>query len=114
MENITLVKRLHEAFNRRDFTVLDEILAPDFYSHSLKVGAQGVKQSYINLSKLLPDARVVDEDLFADGDKVACRTRVDGVPALADGTQPFIMEIMRIENGKIIELWGLTNMGRSS
>lgn len=106
-----LILRLYDAFNSRNLAAIDEIFAPDFYSHSLKTGVEGVKQSYASFLKAFPDARVVVEDLLVDGDKIASRTSIHGIPALADSSQPTIMEIIRVKDQRIVELWGLTNMG---
>lgn len=110
-ETKQLILRLYEAFNTRNLAPIDEIFAPDFYSHPLKTGVEGVKQSYASFLKAFPDARVVVEEMLVDGDKVASRTSIHGIPTLADGTQPTIMEIIRVKDQRIVELWGLTNMG---
>lgn len=40
-----LILRMYDAFNTRDLAAVDGIFAPDFYSHPLKTGIEGVKQS---------------------------------------------------------------------
>ena len=106
-----LILRMYDAFNTRNLAALDEILAPDFYSHSLKTGIEGVKKSYAARIQAFPDIRVAVEELLVEGEKAASRTSIHGMPALADGTQPMIIEIIRVQNQRIVELWGLTNMG---
>jgi hypothetical protein len=45
--------------------------------------------------------------MLADGDRLAVRTIVHGTPA---GEPPTIMEIIRMADGRIAELWGVTNL----
>ena len=106
-----LIQRMYDAFNTRNVAAADDIFAPDFYSHPLKTGVEGVKKSWASMLKAFPDARAVVEELLVDGEKVASRTSIHGIPAMADGTQPMILEIMRVKDQRIVELWGLTNMG---
>jgi hypothetical protein len=45
-----------------------------------------------------------------EGDKVAVRTLLHGTPADQAGEPPpTLMEIIRIANGRIAELWGASN-----
>jgi predicted SnoaL-like aldol condensation-catalyzing enzyme len=105
----TLILRMYNAFNTRDLAALDEILAPDFYSHPLKTGIEGVKKSYAARIQAFPDVQVAVEEVLVDGDKVAGWVSVHGVPALADGTQPMIIDIIRVQNQRIVERWAVTN-----
>jgi predicted ester cyclase len=109
-ETKKLVLRMYDAFNTRNLAAVDEIFAPDFYSHPLKTGVEGVKKSYEAIIKAFPDVQVVVEQLLVDGEMVASRTSIHGIPALADGTQPMIIEIIRVKDQRIAELWALTNM----
>ncbi|MBV9231780.1 MAG: ester cyclase, partial [Chloroflexi bacterium] len=63
--------------------------------------------------KAFPDARAVVEELLVDGEKAASRIRIHGIPALIDGTQPMIIEIIRVQDQRIVELWALANMGEA-
>jgi predicted SnoaL-like aldol condensation-catalyzing enzyme len=48
--------------------------------------------------------------MIADGDKLAVRTVLHGIPADQAGEpRPTLMEIVRIADGQITELWGVTN-----
>ena len=108
-----LIQRMYDAFNTRNIAAADEIFAPDFYSHSLKTGVEGVKKSWTSMLQAFPDTQAIVEEMLVDGDKVASRTRIHGVPALADGTQPMILEMIRVKDQRIAELWGLTNLGEA-
>jgi len=52
------------------------------------------------------DKRFVVEDVLVEGDKVALRVTVHGVPTAPGESLPIIMEIFRIENGRVAEVWG--------
>jgi predicted SnoaL-like aldol condensation-catalyzing enzyme len=47
--------------------------------------------------------------MLVDGDLVASRASIHGVPAMADGAQPMMIEIIRVKDQRIVELWGMTN-----
>jgi predicted ester cyclase len=108
-----LIQRMYDAFNTRNVVAADDIFAPDFYSYPLRAGVEDVKKSWTSMFEAFPDARVVVEELLVDGEKVASRTSIHGVPAMADGTQPMILEIIRVKGQRIVELWGLTNLKRT-
>jgi predicted SnoaL-like aldol condensation-catalyzing enzyme len=108
-----LIQSMYDAFNTRNIVAADDIFAPDFYSHPLKAGVEGVKKSWAAMLKAFPDARAEVLEVLVDGEKVASRTSIHGVPALADGTQPMILEMIRVKDQRIAELWGLTNLGEA-
>lgn len=110
-ETKDLIQRMYDAFNTRNIAEASEIFTPDFYSHPLKTGVEGVKKSWSSMWQTFPDARAIAEEMLVDGDKVASRVRIYGVPVLPDGTQPIILEMIRIKDRRIAELWGLTNLG---
>jgi predicted SnoaL-like aldol condensation-catalyzing enzyme len=52
--------------------------------------------------------RVVAEDILVDGDKVAIRSSVQGIATPDSDAQPTLIEIFRIEDGRLAETWGIT------
>jgi predicted SnoaL-like aldol condensation-catalyzing enzyme len=101
----TLAHLMHEAFNNSDLDAVDEIFAPDFYSHPLDMtGPDGVKAAWRAVRARHPELRSVVEDVVVAGDRVAVRSTLRG----ASGT---VMEIFRVADGRIAELWGLTSLG---
>ncbi|MFF3575155.1 ester cyclase [Nocardia jiangxiensis] len=103
-----LVRRLLDCFNTRQFDQADDLTAADFFSHPL--GATGFevgKEAWRSLVSQFPDIRVVAEDVLVDGDKVAVRSSVQGVPLPDGGPQPMMIEIFRIDNGRIVENWAV-------
>lgn len=106
------VQLMYDTFNQRDVQTADKVFAPDFYSHPLHGGIESVKQSWSAIQKTFPDIKVVVEEMIIDvhANSVASRTRIDGMPADTQGNQPTIMEFIRIKNGRIVEIRGLTNL----
>ncbi len=70
-------------------------------------------ESFPLLFKAFPDSHWTIEDLIAEGDKVISRvvqrgtheTEWLGVPATGDKIEVGIINIFRIENGKIVQVW---------
>ena len=54
---------------------------------------------------------MVVEDVLGDGDKAASRTSIWGIAAADSGRKPIILELIRVENHRIAEVWELTNLG---
>jgi predicted SnoaL-like aldol condensation-catalyzing enzyme len=107
--------RMYEAFNARDLSNLNAVLAEDFVSHPLgTTGIAPVAQAWSGLFAACPDIRVTVEDMLVDGDKVAVRSLPHGVPGGEREAAPAMMEIFRVRQGRIAELWGVSALGRRS
>lgn len=107
-------RRMYEAFNTRDFGAAETIFTADFVSHPLgTTGTDAVTRSWTRFHTMFPDVRVVVEDMLVDGDRAAVRTSVHGIPAgAAEQPPPTMMEIFRIRDGRIAELWGVSELNR--
>lgn len=108
---VALAHLMHDTFNSRDVDGLDEVLHERFYSHPLRGGLDVVKASRRKMADTYPEARTVIEDVLVDGDRVAIRSTTYGVGTRSDEPSAQMLEIARVEDGKFIELWGLS--GRS-
>ncbi|HEY1571659.1 MAG TPA: nuclear transport factor 2 family protein [Pseudonocardiaceae bacterium] len=100
--------RICAAFHAHDHIAAADMFAADFYGHSLGItGPRAVTESWQRFHEAYPDARVVVEELIVEGDTAAVRTSVHGVP----GQQPpMMLEILRVRDGRIAELWGLSSL----
>jgi predicted SnoaL-like aldol condensation-catalyzing enzyme len=109
-----LAHRMHGAFNARDVDAADEIFASDFYSHPLKGGRDDVKAAWSAMIAAHPAARSVIEDVLTAGDRVALRSTVYGLSDDDDPDAPpaMLMEIFRVAEGRIAELWAATTLRR--
>jgi predicted SnoaL-like aldol condensation-catalyzing enzyme len=106
-----LANRMYAALNAGNLDEVDAIYAADFCSHAMgATGTGAVKNAWAAVREKFPDLRVSVEDMIADGDKLAVRTVLHGTPADQAGEpRPILMEIIRIADGQITELWGVTN-----
>ena len=105
-------QRMYEAFNTHDFGAAENIFAADFVSHPLgTTGVESVTRSWTRFHERFPDVQVVVEDMLIDGDKVAVRTTLRGIPAdAAEQRPPTMLEIFRVRDGRIAELWGVSTL----
>lgn len=103
--------RVYEAINTRNVAALEELFDPNIIRHATgEVGIEKAKNAMLNAFAAFPEMRFVVEDLLADGDKVALRVTIHGVPLAPGQPQPLIMEIFRIESGRVAEVWGAGTM----
>jgi predicted SnoaL-like aldol condensation-catalyzing enzyme len=99
---------MHDAFNDRDVAAMDDIFAPDFYSHPLRAGRAALRAAWTAMIAAHPKARTVIEDVLVDGDRVALRAAVHGLSAESRDLPPAILlEFFRVADGRIAELWGV-------
>jgi predicted SnoaL-like aldol condensation-catalyzing enzyme len=110
-----LVQWMQECFNTRQFDQADDLFTPGFFSHPLgTTGFQAVSGAWRNLTARFPGMRVAADDILADGDKVAVRSSVGGTGAPDGNAPPMLLEIFRIEDGRLAEMWGATEGPRAS
>ena len=129
-QNKALIRRLYETQEavgrgKADIDALDEMIAPDYVSHSRLVpdqqpGREGYKQAVAQLLASASNTRFLLEDQVAEGDKVVTRFTVRVIHDRAElmGLAPTgreisfkSIEIHRIKGGKITEYWALGTAG---
>ena len=118
-----LAERFHQdIFQQGEFSVADEIVAPDFTWHAtdlpprLPKGPTGVKQMAAMFRQAFPDLKITHEDVIACGDKVVIRWRMTGSHdgeylGVTPTGRPIDVSgigIFRVAGDKLAELW--TNM----
>ena len=118
-ENLRIVAAMTEAINQRDFDALDALVSADVVRHS--AATPDVHVSNLDEFKAFlradlaacPDAKQKIDIMFGSGDKVAVRAFYIGTQTGAMGPFPPsgkklelpFMGILRIEDGKIAEIW---------
>ncbi|MDR8412948.1 ester cyclase [Nonomuraea sp. 3-1Str] len=108
-----LGRRMYEAFNTRDVGAADALFAADFISHPMgTVGVESVKRAWSGMHATFPGMRVVVEDMLVDGDRAAVRTTLHGVTDDDGQPPPAMLEIFRVRDGRIAELWGMSTLRR--
>jgi serine phosphatase RsbU (regulator of sigma subunit) len=124
-QNKALVRRFLEARVETDLDAVDEILAPDFVCHFKLVpgqqpGREGLKQALAELNAAMSNRRLIVEGQVAEGDEVWTRFTVRsthdrgglmGVAPTGRELSSRSIEIHRIEEGKIAEVWGVGTAG---
>ena len=70
-ENKAIILSLYEADNKKDLTILDEVISPVFFDPTFKLqGPEGYKQFETAFFKGFPDWTETVEDIIAEKDKV--------------------------------------------
>ena len=121
--NAELVRRLHDALlSERDVDVLDRFFAHGFVSHNnppgFPPGVAGVKQFFAMFRDAFPDAAVAIDELISEGDRVAVATTLSGthegelmgIAPTGRTVSVTGIDIVRIEDGRIVEHRGLTDI----
>jgi predicted SnoaL-like aldol condensation-catalyzing enzyme len=128
-ENEALVRRLIDdgingAFKQGDFTLIDEFIGPEYVSHNPNYplsergrGPEELKKVMVALTAAMPDSHQQIEDVVAGDDKVVVRSIIHGSgsadPSSEAPGRPFAMgamEVFRVEDGKLVEHWIITDM----
>jgi steroid delta-isomerase-like uncharacterized protein len=118
-KNKAVVRQFVEALNARQYDALDELVAPDFVRHcqatpDVQVKSRDeMKQFVQNDVEVFPDGHIRTEILLAEGDLVAGYLTYIGTQTGAMGPYPAsgkkvelgYLSIIRIEEGKIAEMW---------
>ena len=73
-ENKAIVRRLTEALNELNLALLDELMTPNYFHHTLRIqGLESFKQNMTLIYKGFPDWHETIKDIIAEGDKVWVR-----------------------------------------
>jgi len=116
-ENKAIVRRFIEAYNNRNLDVFDDLLAPDYFDHTSKVGPEGLKQLMNMAFKAFPDFHETIEDIIAEGNKVWVRITFTGthtgewmgIAPTGKKITTEMVDIFRIVNGKLVEYRDVNN-----
>lgn len=115
----TIARRFtEELWDKGELAVADEIIAPDFVDHDpvsgQSPGLAGYKEMVGAFRAAFPDLRVRNEEVIVAGDNVVARWTARGTHTGAlmntppTGKQVTMkgIDILRNEDGKIVERWG--------
>jgi predicted SnoaL-like aldol condensation-catalyzing enzyme len=113
--NKVLARQYHdEIFEQGNLDVADEILTPDFTWYAPPqtvsvVGPEAVKQAAQEVRAYFgDDLSLSADDVIAEGDRVVIRWTLTGTVQTDHGAVPVVytgIDIFRIANGKLAELW---------
>ena len=118
-ENKAIVRRFYEAANKHNVDLVAELVAPDYVDYTNKIeGLESLKQFGNMFIKGFPDIHWTIEDMIAEGDKVWVRTTITGthrgeyrgVPPTGKDITIRCVDILRIVDGKIVEVWAVDDL----
>ena len=117
-ENKAIVRRwVDEAYNPGNVGLMDELFAADFVNHDpanpMVRDLEGLKQDVRTQHAAFSDRHASIDELLADGDKVIKRFTYrgtqtgewNGIPATGKQVTLQGIDILRIVNGQITEIW---------
>jgi steroid delta-isomerase-like uncharacterized protein len=112
------VDEYQTAANERSFA---ELLHPEVVDRSrppgIAEGAEGVRQQFEAFRAAFPDFHAVIHDQIAEGDKVVTRKvfhgthrgELVGIPPTGREVQIEVIDIVRVEDGQIVEHWNVVD-----
>ena len=110
---------IDEGFTHGDLGVVDELMAPDCVEHQRgnAPGTDGAKDVIRTLHRWMSEFTLTIEDLVAVDDMVWSRNRARGVntgsvmgnPPTGWRVEVEVIDIVRFEDGKIVEHWGIAD-----
>jgi steroid delta-isomerase-like uncharacterized protein len=121
--NAAIARRyFEEVWNRGNLDALDELLAPGYVNHTPSTpnpapGPQGLKPIVRAMREAFPDLHYEIADVIATPDSVVLRVVMTGthrgdlfgLPATGRRVSVDQVNIERIENGRIVEHWRVTD-----
>lgn len=117
-ENKDIVRRLYEeVVNNHNVDALNNYFTPDYVNHKNPGGLEGTRQLFLTLFEAFPDVRVSIDSIGAEGDRVWVRITMRGtqqgpfmgVPATGKTFAAATVNEVRIQDGKLVEEWGVTD-----
>ena len=119
-ENKAHFRRTYEeVLNEGDVSIVDELIAPDFFNHEAPPGRNRGPESVRWLATMLrtafPNLHFTIEELVAEGDTVVGRLTMSGthegplmgMPPTGRSMRQDHMHFVRFRDGKAIEHWGV-------
>jgi predicted ester cyclase len=98
-------------------SAFEELMHPEILDHSrppgIAPGAEGVRQQFDGFRAAFPDFRATILDQIAQGDKVVTRKvfhgthegELWGIPPTGREVEIHVIDIVRVEDGQIVEHW---------
>ncbi len=121
-KNIEVYRLVFDAVNQGDEMALDNLLTEDVLDHNpipgQEPGVAGFKHWMRYVRAAFPDVHVTVEDTLSQGDRVAGRVTwrgtheglLAGIAASGKPVQFTAIHIVRFENGKAAEWWGVADL----
>jgi steroid delta-isomerase-like uncharacterized protein len=115
-ENKAVLRRAIERWNEGDLASYLELYNPEVVLHGyqgMEPGLESVKRFYEAFWSAFPASQITLEDVFAEGDEVACRFTLraahgggfNGIPATGRRVELKGITILRLADGRCVERW---------
>ena len=116
-QNKEIVRQLYEEWDKKNFSVNDELLAPEIQIHMPgsfePLNLDELKHVVSLFFGAFPNLTHTIDDLIAEGDKVVARITLRmthkgefmGIAPTGNDVAFGDLVIMRVEEGKIVEIW---------
>lgn len=117
---LEVMRRMFEAFERGDASVVDELCSPDLVEHQFGLAGRGaqaienVKAGIRDVHGSVPDMAFTIEDVVEDGDRIWVRVVGRGTasgpffgPPSGRPVELTVIDVARIVDGRIVEHWGV-------
>jgi steroid delta-isomerase-like uncharacterized protein len=117
-ENKSLIRRYYDAVNLWDPNALDQYFSPNYKRYTSATAdpltIAGQKQRLAGLRAAFPDLKLTVDDVIAEGDRVAISLTArgthlgtfQGIAPTGKTVMVSAFEVIRVEDGKLIEHWG--------
>ena len=111
-QNKAVVRRwIEDGFNKKVMTVVDALFAESVIINGSAVPRAGVKQNMSRHITAFPDLRVTIEEIVAEGNNVGIwyvveatqKGEFEGIPATGKQVKWSGCDLLRLENGRIVE-----------
>jgi predicted ester cyclase len=111
--NKALVQRYLEMWNTGSAAIADEILALDWHDHNHPeiTSIDGVKQALLATRRAFPDFHITVEAIIGERNVVALRAIITRTQE-GQTTSSKVVWFVRVENGKMAELWTVSEAAR--
>jgi predicted ester cyclase len=118
--NVERFRRLiDEGFTGGNLDVVDELIAPECVEHQRgnRSGVDGAKEVIRTLHRWMSDFSLTIEDVAVAGDVVWARNRARGIntgsvmgnPPSGRLVEIDVIDIVRFEDGRVVEHWGIAD-----
>ncbi len=124
MDNKTITRSFYAAVTEGTFSVIDELVSETFIEHEETPtdadGRDGLHELFQAMHAAFTDFAMNIEDMVAEGDKVFVRATMQGIQraeflGIPSKGKPMLVpvaDVLRFENGRIVEHWGLMDTGQ--
>lgn len=121
-KNKALAQQLYDAFNADDWNKVGTVIDANFVDHNpepgQEPGIEGLKKMFAGYRAAFPDMKMTVNHMLADGDMVVAHITVTmtntgsfmGMPPTGKSVTMEGYDMLRFENGKGVEHWGIFDM----